>query len=142
MQAKREQTGAARGAAVVAGDGGAGAEKTIWIVNATRREIVCDRAQLADNPLRRLRGLLGRRSLAGGEGLLLTPAPSIHTAFMRFPIDVVFLDSEHRVLRVVRQMEPWRAASAKHARAVLEMADGEADRRGIRVGDVLDWPEA
>jgi uncharacterized membrane protein (UPF0127 family) len=140
MPATHEQTRAPRSAPVVPGD--VGAEKTIWIVNATRRDIVCDRAELADSPLRRMRGLLGRHFLDRGEGLLLTPAPSIHTAFMRFPIDVVFLDSEHRVLRVVREMGPWRAAAAKHARAVLEIAAGEAARRGIDVGDVLDWPVA
>jgi uncharacterized membrane protein (UPF0127 family) len=56
---------------------------------------------------------------------------------MRFPIDAVFLDGDRRVLRVARGLRPWRAAGAKHARAVLELAAGEAARVGLVAGDVL-----
>ena len=61
-------------------------------------EVVCQRCAVADRPFPRLRGLMGRRGLAPGEGLLLRPTPSIHTWFMRFPIDAVFLDADLRVL--------------------------------------------
>jgi uncharacterized membrane protein (UPF0127 family) len=57
-----------------------------------------------------MRGLLGRRSLSAGEGLLLRPAAAIHTAFMRFAIDAVFLDREGVVLRVAHDLAPWRTA--------------------------------
>jgi CheY-like chemotaxis protein len=67
--------------------------------------------------------------------MLLQPAPSIHTAFMQFPIDVVFMDGTLRVLKIVEQMPPWRAASKRHAWATLELAAGEVARRGIEVGD-------
>jgi hypothetical protein len=107
------------------------------IINVTRGTVVCEWAALADRPLQRMRGLLGRDSLRAGEGLLLQPAPSIHTAFMRFPIDVVFLDSESVVVRVVHKLAPWRAASAQRARSVLELAAGEGARRGVGVGDWL-----
>ena len=76
------------------------------IVNLTRGSVVCERAVIADQPLRRMRGLLGRRSLPAGDGLLLRPAPSVHTAFMRFPIDVVFLDRDLQVLKVVEALRP------------------------------------
>ncbi len=99
--------------------------------------VVCERCTLARNPLTRMRGLLGRRGLAQGEGLLLQPASSIHTFFMRFPIDAVFLDGDRRVLRVASGLPPWRAAAAKHSRAVLELAAGEAARVGLVAGDVL-----
>jgi uncharacterized membrane protein (UPF0127 family) len=99
--------------------------------------IVCHRVSVADTPRTRLRGLLGRDALPTGEGLLLRPAGSIHTAFMRFPIDVVFLDRDLHVLRVVTELEPWRVASRRRARAVLELAAGEAERRGIRAGSSL-----
>jgi uncharacterized membrane protein (UPF0127 family)/CheY-like chemotaxis protein len=108
-----------------------------YIVNITRGSIVCESAVVADRPLRRMRGLLGRRSLPAGEGLLLTPAPSIHTALMRFPIDVIFLDKELRVLRLLERLRPWRAASARRARAALELAEGEIAQRSIQVGDTL-----
>jgi uncharacterized membrane protein (UPF0127 family) len=95
--------------------------------------LVCARCALAEKPTARLRGLLGRRSLGSHEGLLLTPARSVHTAFMRFPIDALFLDRELRVLAVVR-LGPWRVATRARARAVLELAVGEAEQRGIRPG--------
>jgi hypothetical protein len=85
-----------------------------------------------------MRGLLGRRELPEGEGILLRHAGSSHTFFMRFPIDAVFLDREHRVLRVASDVRPWRAAGAKGAKAVLELAAGEAERRGVQVGERLE----
>jgi uncharacterized membrane protein (UPF0127 family) len=99
--------------------------------------IVCERCTLARSPFARMRGLLGRSGLASGEGLLLRPAGSVHTFFMRFPIDAVFLDREQRVVRVASDVRPWRAAAAARARAVLELAAGEAARVGIRPGQVL-----
>ena len=99
--------------------------------------VVCERCTVARSPLTRMRGLLGRRGLGQGEGLLLQPAGSIHTFFMRFPIDAVFLDADQRVVKVAAGVPPWRAAAAKRSRAVLELAAGEAARVGLVAGDVL-----
>jgi uncharacterized membrane protein (UPF0127 family) len=99
--------------------------------------VVCERCTLARNPYSRMRGLLGRSSLSQGEGLLLQPAGSIHTAFMRFPIDAVFLDGERRVVRIAADVRPWRTAAARRSRAVLELASGEAARVGIEPGQLL-----
>ncbi|HEX6491778.1 MAG TPA: DUF192 domain-containing protein [Gaiellaceae bacterium] len=99
--------------------------------------VVCERCLVAATPLARMRGLLGRRSLASGEGLLLRPASSVHTFFMRFPIDLVFLSAGGEVLKVVGSLPPWRLAAARSAKAVVELPAGEAGRRGIRVGDSL-----
>jgi uncharacterized membrane protein (UPF0127 family) len=106
--------------------------------------VVCERCLLAETPLARMRGLLGRDDLPSGEGLLLRPAGSIHTAFMRFPIDAVFLDRDNRVLRVVSDLAPWRTAACRGARAVLELQAGEAARRGLRAGICLSqvWRSA
>jgi uncharacterized membrane protein (UPF0127 family) len=84
-----------------------------------------------------MRGLLGRRELPSGEGILLKPASSVHMAFMRFPIDAVFLDRDFRVMKVASDLRPWRAAGSRGAKAVLEIPAGEADRRGLTVGDRL-----
>jgi uncharacterized membrane protein (UPF0127 family) len=84
-----------------------------------------------------MRGLLGRRTLPSGEGILLKPASSVHMAFMRFPIDAVFLDRELRVVKISSDLRPWRAAASRGAKAVLEIAAGEADRRGLNAGDRL-----
>ncbi len=96
--------------------------------------VVCEHCLLAETALARLRGLLGRSGLSSGEGMLLRPASSIHTAFMRFPIDAVFLDREDRVLKVAPELSPWRMAACKGARAVLELPAGEAQRRGLKPG--------
>lgn len=84
-----------------------------------------------------MRGLLGRRSLPAGEGMLLQPAASIHTAFMRFPFDAVFVDGTLRVVKLVETLRPWRIASARHARGVVELSAGEIARRGIKLDDQL-----
>jgi uncharacterized protein len=111
--------------------------KTTPVVDFDRRTVVCDRAELADTPWRRLRGLLGRAPLIPGEGLILTHTAAIHTCFMRFPIDAVFLDAQHTVIRMREGVRPWRAAAARGARAVLELPAGEGRRRGLTIGDRL-----
>jgi uncharacterized membrane protein (UPF0127 family) len=98
---------------------------------------VCERCLLAETPLTRLKGLLGRTGLERGEGLLLRPASSIHTFFMKFPIDAVFLDRDLVVLNVAADLPPWRAAGQRGAKAVLELPAGEAKRAGIQAGDQL-----
>jgi len=117
--------------------------KSKLIVNLTRGSVVCEQARIADGPLTRMRGLMGRRAIASTDGMLLRPAPAIHTAFMRFAIDALFLDADLRVLKAVDGLRPWRASSRRDARAVLELAGGERVRRGVEVGDrlaVLDGP--
>jgi uncharacterized protein len=100
-------------------------------------DVVCDRCVVADSPVSRLRGLLGRSELRPGEGLLLRPASAIHTCFMRFAIDAVFLDRDWRVVAISGDVRPWRAASRRGAKAVLELPSGESARRGLGVGDRL-----
>ena len=99
--------------------------------------IVCERCLLAETALTRMKGLLGRRDLPSGEGILLKPASSVHMAFMRFAIDAVFLDGEMRVVKVAADLRPWRIAGARGSKSVLEIPSGEAARRGLSVGDRL-----
>jgi uncharacterized membrane protein (UPF0127 family) len=101
-------------------------------------EVVCERAGLADTPLSRLKGLLGRARLGSDEGLLIRPTSAIHTCFMRFPIDAVFLDRQLVVVGVKSELRPWRFASRRGAKAVLELAAGESRRRGIQAGERLE----
>jgi uncharacterized membrane protein (UPF0127 family) len=107
-----------------------------------RREdgrIVCERVVVADRAYRRMRGLLGRRHLRQGEGMVLRPGWSIHTAFMRFPIDAVFLDADQVVIKVEANVAPWRTVSCRGAREVVELAAEECRRRGLEVGDRVAW---
>jgi uncharacterized membrane protein (UPF0127 family) len=99
--------------------------------------LVCERCLLAETPLTRLKGLLGTRDLPRGEGLLLRPASSIHTFFMRFAIDAVWVDRGLGVVGVSPAVAPWRTARCKGANGVIELPAGEAKRRGIAVGDTL-----
>jgi uncharacterized membrane protein (UPF0127 family) len=98
---------------------------------------VCERCLLAETPLTRLKGLLGRRELPRGEGLLLRPASSIHMLFMRFPIDAVWLDGDLNVLKVSPEVAPWKVAACKGAKGVVELPAGEAAARGLQAGDRL-----
>jgi uncharacterized protein len=103
------------------------------LVNGAGDPLV-ERCSVADKPWSRMRGLLGRSGLAQGEGLLLKPCGSVHTLFMRFPIDVVFLDRELSVVAVRPDLRPWRTAGARGAKVSLELAAGEAARLGIAPG--------
>ena len=98
--------------------------------------IVCERCGVADSMLARMRGLLGRSELPAGEGLLIRTW-SIHMFFMRFAIDAVFLDRDRRIVRIVADLRPWKTASCRGAREVVELASGEAARCGLAVGDAL-----
>ena len=107
-----------------------------------RREdgrVICESCTVADTTLRRMRGLLGRSGLKPDYGVVLRPAWSIHTAFMRFPIDVVFLDPDQTVIRIEPRLRPWKTASCRGAREVVELAGGECERRGLAVGDRVAW---
>jgi len=107
-----------------------------------RREdgrVVAESVTVADSTGRRLRGLLGKRDLPSGHGVLLRPAWSIHTAFMRFPIDVVFLDQDQIVIKIVPSLPAFKTASCRGAREVVELRAGECERRGLALGDRVAW---
>jgi len=83
------------------------------------------------------RGLLGRSGLDLDQGLLIVPCSSIHTLFMRFPIDAVFFDRRGRVTKLAVDLQPWRFAWSGRAHACLELASGGAARHGFRAGQTL-----
>jgi uncharacterized membrane protein (UPF0127 family) len=107
------------------------------VVNQTRGTVVCESTEVAATMVKRLRGLLGRSGLDHGSGMLFKGESSIHSAFMRFDFDAVFMDRELRVVKLATHIRPWRAVSAKRARNVLELAAGEIEHLGIQVGDQL-----
>jgi uncharacterized protein len=101
--------------------------------------VVCDVCHLANKPHTRLKGVIGWKQLNKGEGVLIRPTFSIHTAFVRFPLDAVFLDEEMKVVSIKHELKPWRLAAARKAKAVLELAAGESKRLGLESGDRLGW---
>ena len=99
--------------------------------------VVCERCEMPESAFGRMRGLLGRDGLEPGGGMLIDRAPSVHMFFMRFPIDVVFLDRDWKVVRIVERLRPWRVASARRGAAALELPAGAAAAVGVEVGDIL-----
>jgi uncharacterized membrane protein (UPF0127 family) len=99
-------------------------------------QVVC-RCRVATSFASRFLGLMGVAQLPPGSGLLLARTSSVHTHFMRFPIDVVFLDSDWRIVSLVAGLRPWRLAAAKTAASALELAEGECERLGLAEGEVL-----
>ena len=106
------------------------------IVNQTKGTVVAEQVGLAHSFWKRFKGLMLRGSLPENEALLIEPSGSVHTAFMRFPIDVVFLSRDHEVVKVVPAIRPWRLAFSK-GHGALELPAGGAARAGVEAGDRL-----
>ena len=94
--------------------------------------------EVASSGAEKRKGLLGREGLEPGRGLLIPGCRSIHTFFMQFPIDVVYLDDGMKVCRIRKAMKPFRLSCFSRADMVLELAAGEAERCGISEGSVLE----
>lgn len=111
---------------------------TIRVVNQTRDCTLAERCELARTFLSRGLGLMGRASLEPGNGLLIYPEWSVHTFFMRFPIDVLFVDRQDRVMGLRAAMPPYRPyAGAWGARYVIELPSGLLAATGTQPGDQL-----
>jgi uncharacterized membrane protein (UPF0127 family) len=108
------------------------------LVNKTRETVLAEDVRLAESMWDRFWGLMGRKGLPDQTGLLIRPCSSIHTAFMRFPIDVVFLDRSLKVVKVAPAMKPFRAAIAGGAHSALELNAGAAELAQVQKGDQLD----
>lgn len=110
----------------------------VRVLNVTREQTLAERCEVAHSFLARGRGLMGRPALPAGHGMLIEPCSSVHSFFMRFPIDVIFADRAHKVLGLVEAMPPNRPyAGAWRARYVVELPAGMIAASGTRVGDLL-----
>ncbi len=107
------------------------------LINRRTGHTIATAVEMADTRRSRRRGLLGRDALDPSSALILTPCCAIHTASMRFAIDVVFVDRVGGVVRIVRALPPWRAAFAARAHAVIELAGGQLRPDDLRVGDTI-----
>jgi uncharacterized membrane protein (UPF0127 family) len=109
----------------------------VYLINERTRKPVADAVEIAETRKTRRRGLLGRDSLDDGAALMLIPCFMVHTAFMRFPIDVVFVDRDGCVVRTVSRLEPWRIAAAWSAYSVVELPAGRLESCPVEIGDRL-----
>src|SRR6266516_6338768 len=108
----------------------------VRVVNSSRGEVLAEQADLAADPWRRMRGLLGRPALEPGRGLLIVPCRAVHMLGMTYPIDVVHLDRQGVVLKVLRGLRPWRIGPlVRRSHMVLELPAGAAGATGA--GDQL-----
>lgn len=109
------------------------------VINRTRDTVLADRAEIANNVWARGKGLLGRRGLPEGAGLVIEPCSSIHTLFMAFPIDVAFVARDGRVVATAHTLKPWRLGPfARKVRYVVELPAGTLARSGTVPDDYLD----
>ena len=118
--------------------------KTCRVTIVDTGHILLDQAEVALGGWQRLRGLIGRKGLPPSEGLLIPHCSSVHTFFMRFPIDVVYLSKDDRVVKIVDDMRSCRVSACLKAQSVLEMPAGWARKTGLRAGHALafrDTPE-
>ena len=107
-------------------------------VNVTRGTVLATRLELAGTGGTRRKGLLGRESLPPGEGLWIAPCESVHTFFMRFAIDLVYLDRKHQVKKVRSSVGPWRVSACFLAHSVIELPAGTVSATQTERGDAVE----
>jgi len=109
------------------------------VINESRQSQLGQHVAIARSFWRRGKGLMFRSELPVGTGLVIDPCSSIHTFWMRFPIDVLYLDKDGTVLRADRAMKPWRIGPlyVRHGRFVIELPAGTIERTGTQRGDRL-----
>ena len=111
------------------------------IQNLTRGTEIASRLEVADTPSTRNKGLLGRTGLPSGGGLWIVPCASVHTFFMKFPIDLVYIDRRKKVKKVRSRVGPWRLSACFFAQSILELPAGTVDNTQTRRGDQLDFSQ-
>jgi uncharacterized membrane protein (UPF0127 family) len=109
----------------------------VALMNERTHQTVATTVEIAATRTTRRRGLLGRDGLPDASAMVLAPCAAVHTAGMRFPIDVVFVDRQGYAVKVVRNLQPWRIALATSGRAVIEMPAGTLRWGQVLLGDRL-----
>ncbi len=108
------------------------------IINETKKIVLAENANLADTPFKRIKGLLGRKSLGKGEALIIKPCNSIHTFFMSFPIDVIFVDKKDKIVKTIFGLQPFRLGPIILKSAyVIELSAGIISPESAAVADTI-----
>jgi uncharacterized membrane protein (UPF0127 family) len=105
--------------------------------NHTRNTVLAESADMADTSAKRRTGLLKHERLNPGDGLWIVPCESVHTFFMKFPIDLVYLDKQKKVRKVRHRVPAWRLSVCLSAHSILELPAGTLEQTGTQVGDEL-----
>ena len=112
------------------------------VSNVTRGTRLATCLEVADTGAKRNKGLLGRKGLAAGEGLWIIPCESVHTFFMQFPIDLVYLDRKNRIRKVCDSVPAWRLSACFSAHSILELPAGTIRDTQTQAGDMLEFSPA
>ncbi len=108
------------------------------LINQTKNAILSEDLSVANTPFARIKGLLGKKSLGHGQALLIKPCNSIHTFFMNFPIDVIFIDKNNRVVKTISSLKPYRLSAIYFkAYSVIELPVGVIQSTDTHPGDTL-----
>jgi uncharacterized membrane protein (UPF0127 family) len=113
-------------------------EALVRVLNLTRESQVGSRVEVAGSNVKRSKGLLGRKGLDPGEGMWIIPCEAIHTFFMRFPLDLIYLDKKLRVRKVRSSVKAWRISVCLQAHSVLELPAGTVQSSRTKRGDLLE----
>jgi uncharacterized protein len=113
-------------------------ELKFQVRNITRGTSIGDAIESAESSAQRRTGLLRHDKLDEGAGLWIVPCEAVHTFFMKFALDLIYLDRKHRVRGVVRNVRPWRLSACFTAHSVLELPTGTIDRTKTQKGDQLE----
>jgi uncharacterized membrane protein (UPF0127 family) len=111
----------------------------LQVLNLTRNTVLASCLEVADCGAKRSKGLLGRESLQTGEGLWIIPCEAVHTFWMRFPIDLVYLDKKKRIRKLRGKVRPWRLSACLSAHSVLELPSGTIRETRTELGDTLEF---
>jgi uncharacterized protein len=113
-------------------------ENNIYVLKQNSGEIICQKMIVAKKMFVRMKGLMFSTQMPDCDGLLISPCNSIHTFFMLYNLDLMFLDQDFKVVKIIYNLPPWRVTwlyfSARH---VVEMSAGTL-KKGIKVGDKLE----
>jgi len=110
----------------------------VQVRNQTRNAVLGRAIDVADSSAKRRTGLLKHTKLEPGEGLWIVPCESVHTFFMKFPIDLVYLDKNRKVRKVRKAVPAWRFSGCLTAHSVLELPAGTTEETGTQAGDILE----
>jgi len=110
------------------------------LINQSKNTILAENIFLADTPFKRMQGLLGRKDFLQGQALIIKPCTAIHTFFMRFPIDVLFVGRNNRVLRAISSLKPFSLTPIYfQASYVVELPSGTLQNSATTQGDLLAY---
>lgn len=110
------------------------------VVNTTKKTTLCTNCKVANNFISRFIGLMGKKNLPEGNGLLITPCNSIHMFFMNMPLDIIFIDKNNMIVHLLENIKPWSLSGIMHGScSAIELPSGTIKKTSSSVGDRLQF---